>query len=85
MLAKGGNTSNLLIHLKRHHPKQYVELIQTQEKKKSKEKCSKVTEGQTKLKAVDQSIAKSYQNSSLGFINQFVKIEYIFKLKKYES
>ena len=25
----------------------------------------------------------SYQNSSMGFVNQFVKIEYIFKIKKY--
>ena len=24
----------------------------------------------------------AYQNSSMGFVNQFVKIEYIFKIKK---
>ena len=56
-VSKGGNTFNLLTHLKRHHLKQYAELIQAQEKKKS-EKSSKVTEGQTKLKAVNQSVAK---------------------------
>ena len=55
-VSKGGNTSNLLTHLKRHHPKKYAELIQAQKKKS--EKGSKVTEGQTKLKAVDQSVAK---------------------------
>ena len=27
--------------------------------------------------------ALTYQNSSMGFVNQFVKIEYIFKIKKY--
>ena len=58
MLVKGGNTSNLLTHVKRHNPKQYVELIQVQEKKKSKEKSSKAIEWQTKLKAVDKSTAK---------------------------
>ena len=26
---------------------------------------------------------RPYQNSSMGFVNQFVKIEYIFKIKKY--
>ena len=25
----------------------------------------------------------AYQNSSMGFVNQFVKIEYIFEIKKY--
>ena len=25
----------------------------------------------------------TYQNSSMRFVNQFVKIEYIFKIKKY--
>ena len=24
-----------------------------------------------------------YQNSSMGFVNQLIKIEYIFKIKKY--
>ena len=28
VLAKGGNISNLLTHLQRHHPKHYTELIQ---------------------------------------------------------
>ena len=58
VLAKGGNTSNLLTHLRRHHPKHYAELLQAQEKKKSKEKNLKASEGQAKLKAVDQSAAK---------------------------
>ena len=58
VLAKGGNTSNLLTHLRRHHPKHYAKLLQAQEKKKSKEKNLKASEGQAKLKAVDQSAAK---------------------------
>ena len=57
VLAKGGNTSNLLTHLKRHHPKQYAELIEAQEKKKAKDKSSKRSQGQAKLKVVDQSAA----------------------------
>ena len=28
-------------------------------------------------------LAIAYQNSSMGFVIQFVKIEYIFKIKKY--
>ena len=58
MLAKGGNRLNLLMYFKRHHQKQYAELIGTQEKKKSKEKGLKVPQGQTKLKADEQSTAK---------------------------
>ena len=29
-----------------------------------------------------KTLATPYQNSSMGFVNQFVKIEYIFKIKK---
>ena len=58
VLAKGGNISNLLTHLQRHHPKHYTELIQAQEKKKSKVKNLKTSEGQVKLKAVNQSAVK---------------------------
>ena len=63
VLAKGGNTSNLLTHLKRHHHKQYAELIEAQEKKKSKENSLKASQGQTKLKAVEQSAAKYFCGS----------------------
>ena len=63
VLAKGGNTSNLLTHLKRHHHKQYAELIEAQEKKKSKENGLKASQGQTKLKAVEQSAAKYVRGS----------------------
>ena len=52
VLAKGGNTSNLLTHLRRHHPKHYTKLIQAQEKN------LKTSEGQAKLKAVDLSAVK---------------------------
>ena len=45
VLAKGKNTSNLLTHLRSYHPKHYTELIRAQEKKKSKEKNLKTSEG----------------------------------------
>ena len=64
VLAKGGNTSNLLTHLRRHHPKQYAELIEAQEKKKSKEKSLKTYQGQAKLKVVDKSAAKYGRGSN---------------------
>ena len=57
VLAKGRNTSNLLTHFKRHHPKQYAELIEAQEKKKAKDKSLKRSQRQAKLKVVDQSAA----------------------------
>ena len=57
VLAKGGNTSNLMTHLRRHHLKQYAELIEAQ-KKKSKDKSLKTSQGQAKLKVVDKSAAK---------------------------
>ena len=41
----------------RHHPKQYAELIEAQ-KKKSKEKSSKTSQIQAKLKVADQSAVK---------------------------
>ena len=52
VLAKGGNISNLLTHLRRHHPQHYTKLIQAQQKN------LKTFEGQAKLKAVDLSAAK---------------------------
>ena len=65
-LAKGENTSNLLTHLWRHHPNHYTELIRAKEKKKSKEKNLKTSEGQAKLTAVDQSEAKHGRGSKNG-------------------
>ena len=45
VLAKGRNASNLLMHLKRHHQKQYAELIEGQEKK-NRRKSLKASQAQ---------------------------------------